>query len=188
MSQIEYACKDCVFHFNKKHLEDDTIPMWVLKFKGETFYVNHVDCSVPWSTKETPDNSHTKGSIKVKDCVVTIDDENCAIIRVMTPADRLRFETRDTVRVITEQGAKLKAALQNMKHGPIKMAGGGCGTTWYITDIPSKKHLTILQLQIPYIRQLMPNEDYYKQYDLASADDNWLSEDDDFEWEDLYEE
>lgn len=188
MSQIEYACRDAVFHFNKKHLEDETIPMWVLKFKGETYYVNHVDCSVPWSTKETPDNNHTKGSIKVKDCVVTIDDENCASIRVLTLEDKLRLSKEQTVRVITEQGTKLKVALQNMAHSPVRLAGGGCGTTWYITDIPSKKHFTILQLQIPYIRQLMPNEDYYKLYDSASPDDEWLMDDDDIDYEDLYEE
>lgn len=162
--------------------------MWVLKLRGETFYVNHVDCSVPWSTKETPDNAHTKGAIKVKDCLVTIADDNCATICVLTPEDRLRLSKDQTVRVITEQGSKLRAALQNMAHGPIKLAGGGCGTTWYIADIPSKKHFTLLQLQIPHIRQLMPNEDYYKRYDLVSADDDWLNEDDDDEWEDLYEE
>jgi hypothetical protein len=177
-----------VFHFNKKHLEDETIPMWVVKLKGETFYVNHVECSVPWSTKETPDNTHTKGSIKVKDCLVTIDDENCANIKAITPEDRLRLNKEQTVRVITEQGSKLRTALQNMAHGLVKLAGGGCGTTWYITDIPSKKHFTILQLQIPYIRQLMPNEDYYKKYDQTSSDTEWLDEDDDLEWEDLYEE
>jgi hypothetical protein len=173
-----------VFHFNKKHLEDDAIPMWVIKFKGETYYVNHVDCSVPWSTKETPDNSHTKGSIKVKDCLVTIDDENCANIRVLTPEDRLRLSKDQTVRVITENGKQLRAALEHMTHSPIKLAGGGCGTTWYITDIPSKKHFTILQLQIPYIRQLMPNEDYYKQYDQAVTDQEWLC---DVDYDDLYE-
>ena len=76
MAQTELACKDVVFHFNKKHLEDPAIPMWVLKTKGESYYVNHVDCNMPWSTKETPDNSHTKGSLKVKDCLLVIDDEN----------------------------------------------------------------------------------------------------------------
>jgi hypothetical protein len=104
----------------------------------------------------------------------------------LTPADRLRLSKEQTLRVITEQGSKLRAALQNMAHGPIKLAGGGCGTTWYITDIPSKKHFTILQLQIPYIRQLMPNEDYYKKYDQISSDAEWLEDEDD--WEDLYEE
>ncbi len=80
MSQIEYACKDVVFHFNKKHLEDPSIPMWVLKTHGETFYVDHVECQIPWSTKETPDNPHTKGSIKVKDALLQIDADNCATL------------------------------------------------------------------------------------------------------------
>ena len=77
---MEMTCKDIVFHFNKKHLEDQNIPMWVLKTKGQTFYVNHVDCNVPWSTKETPDNPHTKGALKVKNCKLVIDENNCAII------------------------------------------------------------------------------------------------------------
>jgi hypothetical protein len=62
-----------IFHFNKKHLEDPSIPMWSIKAKGETYYVKHVDCALPWSTKETPDNPHTKGSIKIKNCTLTID-------------------------------------------------------------------------------------------------------------------
>lgn len=42
--------------------------MWVLKVKGETHYVTHVtvEPGVGFSTKETPDNPHTKGSIKLK--------------------------------------------------------------------------------------------------------------------------
>ncbi len=42
--------------------------MWVIKTRGETFYVHHVDVSsgVGFSTKETPNNPHTKGSIKIK--------------------------------------------------------------------------------------------------------------------------
>lgn len=57
-----------MFHFNKKHLEDPNIPMWVIKCKGETYYVNHVDVkpNVGFTTKETPNNPHTKGSIKFK--------------------------------------------------------------------------------------------------------------------------
>lgn len=80
MSQVELACKDIVFHFNKAHLADPTIPMWVLKTQGKTYYVEHVDCKCPWSTKETPDNPHTKGSIKVKDCLLVISDDNTATI------------------------------------------------------------------------------------------------------------
>lgn len=62
---IELACKDAVFHFNKKHLEDSAIPPWVIKCKGKTYYVNHVTANIPWSTKETPANDHTKGAIKL---------------------------------------------------------------------------------------------------------------------------
>jgi hypothetical protein len=42
--------------------------MWIIKHKGETHYVDHVDVSegVGFSTKETPDNPSTKGSIKFK--------------------------------------------------------------------------------------------------------------------------
>ena len=48
--------------------------MWVLKIKGETFYVNHVESKIGFSTKETPDNLHTKGSLKFKRCSVEIKD------------------------------------------------------------------------------------------------------------------
>lgn len=69
-----------VFHFNKAHLSDPTIPMWILKFKGETHYVNHVECNASWSTKETPDNPSTKGSLKIKNVDVTIDDDFNAVV------------------------------------------------------------------------------------------------------------
>lgn len=69
-----------MFHFNKGHLSDPSIPMWVLKIKGQSYYVNHVECNVPWSTKETPDNDKTKGSLKIKNCIVKIDDDLNAII------------------------------------------------------------------------------------------------------------
>jgi hypothetical protein len=54
--------------------------MWILKFGGATHYVNHVDAKCGWSTKETPDNEHTKGSIKFKNVIVTIDERNEAVI------------------------------------------------------------------------------------------------------------
>lgn len=50
------------------HLQDSTVPMWTIKHKGNTYYVNHLDVEpgVGFSTKETPDNPHTKGSLKIK--------------------------------------------------------------------------------------------------------------------------
>ena len=79
-------CKnsEIVFHFNKKHLEDPNIPMWVVKCKGETHYVHHVnvDKGVGFSTKETPDNTSTKGSIKFKGILKIINDGNMLIAEI----------------------------------------------------------------------------------------------------------
>ena len=169
MSQIEFDCKDIVFHFNKKHLEDQTIPMWVLKFHGETYYVNHVECNVPWTTKETPDNSHTKGSIKVKDCLLQIDEDNLARISPITVFDkaRIRNTKKGITRIITKNGSQLRELLKtnSIKHGPIKSIGGACSTTFYITDIYDSKNVTYLSLMITGLRVLMPNESYYRMYD-----------------------
>lgn len=65
-----------IFHFNKTHLSDPTIPMWVLKSKGQTYYVNHVEfeTGVGFKTKETPDSDHTKGSIQIKGRLKIIED------------------------------------------------------------------------------------------------------------------
>lgn len=67
-----------MFHFNKKHIQDPTIPMWVVKCRGDTHYVDHVDVSpgIGFSTKETPDNPHTKGSIKFKGRLSISVEEN----------------------------------------------------------------------------------------------------------------
>lgn len=175
MSQIEFDCKDIVFHFNKKHLEDQTIPMWVLKFHGETYYVNHVECNVPWSTKETPDNSHTKGSIKVKNCLLQIDDDNTALISPITVIDkaRIRNAKKGITRVVVSErnwgGTKLRDLLKqnSIKHGPIKSIGGACTTTFYVTDIYNEQDVTYLALMLSDtdFRKLMPNEGYYRMYD-----------------------
>lgn len=63
-----------VFHFNKSSNQDLTIPMWTVKHKGQTYYVNHVDSTVGFSTKETPNNEHTKGSIQFKGKLSIVED------------------------------------------------------------------------------------------------------------------
>ncbi|NBT88798.1 MAG: hypothetical protein EBT51_10940 [Flavobacteriaceae bacterium] len=159
--------------------------MWVVKAKGESYYVEHVACEVPWSTKETPDNSHTKGSIKIKRCKITIDDDNCASITELTVEDEQRLSGgKKPIRIITQWGKRLKEYLLNYEHGDVKTAGGGCGTLWFITDIYNEADLMFLKLAIQDLRVLKPNEDYYKMYD--GTDDDHIDEDD-FDWEDLYE-
>lgn len=53
-----------VFHYNKQHNLDQTIPPWIVKSKGKTYYVHHFTSQVGFSTKETPENPHTKGSLQ----------------------------------------------------------------------------------------------------------------------------
>ena len=168
--QIEYACKDVVFHFNKKHLEDETIPMWVLKTHGETFYVDHVESNMPWSTKETPDNSHTKGSIKVKDVLLTIDGENCARLSKLTVIDKIRLRNQKLgiTRILFRPSTDIHKALQKneVKHSPFKTVEGACTTSFVICDILKKEDMTFFGLKYAgQFRILMPNEGYYQFYD-----------------------
>jgi len=164
-----------VFHFNKKHLEDQTIPMWVLKFHGETLYVNHVDCSVPWSTKETPDNTHTKGSIKVKDVLLRIDSENCAQISTLTLIDkyRLRNQKLGITRVMFSVGNVFHKALQKneFKHSPFKTIIGRCSSSFVICDLLNKSEVTIAALKYTdKFRIVKPNESYFAEYDEIKGD------------------
>lgn len=172
---IEYACKDVVFHFNKKHLEDETIPMWVVKTHGETFYVNHVTAQIPWSTKETPNSSHTKGSIKFKRCLLTIDDNNDATLSELTSEDECRLSGAfEKCRVITLHKPLLEKALRqlNITHSKIVTIGGYCSRAFYVCDIVGKKHLTMMGMMINDLRVLQPNEDYSRWYDEATAKDS----------------
>lgn len=51
--------------------------MWVLKIKGESHYVSHVtvEPGIGLCTKNTPDNPHTKGALKLKGKVKIFDNE-----------------------------------------------------------------------------------------------------------------
>lgn len=73
-----------VFHYNKKHNEDQSIPVWVVKHKGQTYYVNHLDSEVGFTTKETPNSEHTKGALQFKGKLTILEDNGTttAYIRV----------------------------------------------------------------------------------------------------------
>ena len=154
--------------------------MWVLKFHGETYYVNHVDCEVPWSTKETPDNSHTKGSIKVKNVLVTIDDDNCSKITALTLIDKIRLRNQKLgiTRIIFAYGNKMHKALKDneYKHSPFKNISGGCGTSFVMCDLLKKTEYTIASLKYTNdFRVLKPNEAYYRAYD--DPNQKWIDAD-----------
>ena len=143
--------------------------MWVLKFHGETLYVNHVDCQLPWSTKETPDNSHTKGSIKVKNALLRISDDNDATISELTLIDkfRLRNQKLGITRIMFRPSSDMhKALLANeYKHGPLKHIRGACASAFVITDLLDKREVMLAQLKYQNWWEVKPNESYYQQYD-----------------------
>jgi len=74
--------RNIVFHFNKMHLQDPAIPMWTVKFKGQTHYVHHLDSKIGFSTKETPDNPHTKGSLKFKGTISIVESDGQLIATI----------------------------------------------------------------------------------------------------------
>ena len=163
-----------MFHFNKAHLTDQTIPMWVLKFHGETYYVNHVECNVPWSTKETPDNPSTKGSIKVKNTLVTIDEDNNATLTTLTIFDkvRLRNQKLGITRIMFKPHSEIHKALMNkeFKHSPFKFISAPCTTTYIVCDLLKKEDATFATLKYDSFRVLKPNETYYQKYDEEKGD------------------
>lgn len=81
----QIKCSEVIFSFNRKHLEDSSIPMWILKTGGNSYYCNHVICNKGWITKETPDNPHTKGSIKIRNCTLSIENEVATIDDLVPP-------------------------------------------------------------------------------------------------------
>ena len=166
-----------MFHFNKGHLADPTIPMWVVKAHGVTFYVNHVTSEMPWSTKETPDNDKTKGSIKFKKCKLTIDSENNATISKLGITDAfLKHPERRAGRIIMRADNVLHEALKagEFQHSKIKEVQGACHSSFAICDIRDEHELTVLALKYAgAFRILSPNEIYYQEYDKKG---DWIAE------------
>jgi hypothetical protein len=160
-----------VFHFNKKHLEDATVPMWVIKAHGVTFYVNHVSADIAWTTKETPDNAHTKGAIKFKKCKLTIDDNNDATVSALKLTDVFLKHPRIVhARAISRAGSDFHEAIKanEYQHSEIKYIKGACSSTFMMCDLLDKDEVLMAVLKYGTdFRIMVPNEPYYKQYDQS---------------------
>ena len=161
--------------------------MWVVKTHGETFYVNHVTADMPWSTKETPLNSHTKGSIKFRECLLVIDANNEATLSRLSIIDKIRLRNQrlGISRIIFTYGGAMHRALQNneFKHSPFKNVSGGCGTSFVICDLLKKDEATFAALKYDF-RIMSPNEAYYRAYDAPGTyidEDDYIDEDNDEE-------
>lgn len=148
--------------------------MWAVKAHGVTFYVNHVTAEIPWSTKETPDNPSTKGSLKFKRCKLIIDDDNCATLSKLGILDRnLDHPKLVHTRVLFGYGGKFFKALtvdKEFKHSTVKHVSGGCGSSFSICDLLDKDEVILAALKYAgNFRILAPNESYYKDYDNANS-------------------
>jgi len=131
--------------------------------------VQHVDCKLPWSTKETPDNASTKGSLKIKECLLTINEANEATISHLSIIDKIRLRNQKLgiTRIIWTNSSFddiLKA--DNIKHSPFRKVYGACSTAFTVCDILEPEMITILVLKYSgMFRILKPNEPQYIAYD-----------------------
>ena len=143
--------------------------MWVVKAHGVTFYVNHVTADMPWSTKETPGNEKTKGSIKFKKCKLSIDSDNNATISQLGIADAwLEHPERRAGRILFSYGGAMHRALmaKEFEHSKFKNVEGSCGSSYVICDLRDERELTFAGIKYANLfRILAPNESYYQAYD-----------------------
>lgn len=72
------TCREVEFYFNKLSLQMPTVPMWVVRTKGKTFYVNSLNSQMGFDTKERPDHPSTKGLIRFRKANLTIDASGVA--------------------------------------------------------------------------------------------------------------
>lgn len=164
--------------------------MWVVKTKGKTYYVDHVEADIPWSTKETPDNEHTKGSIKFKNCLCTIDENNCATLSVLTEEDKIRLGAvpkKPSIIWYEGHNPDIEKILNDrqIKHQGVLKTDGACTTPKQMAGIYNEAELTMLILMLPGLRVLNENEPYYKHYlRWIDNDKDPMYEDDDYYWDD----
>lgn len=188
-SVLELSCKSIIFSFNKQSLTDATLPAWILKANGNTYYVNHVNADMQWSTHETINNPHTKGSIKFKNCYCSIGDDNTAYLRPLTDIDRARIKAKDNgyTRILFGSNSSVHVqsfmAEREIKYSPFVVIRGTCGNGFVICDIIKEDEAVLALLGLAgIIRVLQPNEKYWRAYDdkalAESIDADGYDEDD----------
>lgn len=70
------------FSYNRGHNEFAFLPRWIVKMKGKTYYIDHIDSKVGFNTREL-DGGSTRGMLRFNHCVVHISADRTATI---TPA------------------------------------------------------------------------------------------------------
>jgi hypothetical protein len=77
---LEMTADRVDFHYNKGSNEFPFLPRWVLKAKGKSFYVDHIDAEIGWTTREL-DTGSTPGMIRFKKCMLSISEGRIATLR-----------------------------------------------------------------------------------------------------------
>ncbi len=65
------------FSYNRVHNEFSFMPRWLIKANGKSFYVDHIDAQIGFSTRELTD-SKTKGMLRFRNVSMTIDADGTA--------------------------------------------------------------------------------------------------------------
>jgi hypothetical protein len=55
----------------------------IKRFIDIQIYGHHVNALCPWTTRETPENDATKGSIRLRNCSLEIDAEGVATLKAI---------------------------------------------------------------------------------------------------------
>ena len=177
---VELACRDIIFSFNKAHIADATVPPWVLKTGGRSWYVNHVNCTLAWDTRETPNNNHTRGSIRVKNALLSIDDNNVAVISELTDQHRQRLNNQklNYQRVAWTQHSHDRVVSYveqtDVAHTEIRLVyNPGCGSSWYVCDVMHAHDVTMITLALQgHLWQVNPNTWQYQGYDCEEESES----------------
>lgn len=76
---LELTARTVDVHYNRGHNEFSFLPRWVVKANGKSFYVDHIESSLPWSTREL-DTGSTKGMLRFRKCRIAICPERIATL------------------------------------------------------------------------------------------------------------
>jgi hypothetical protein len=75
------------FHFNKGSIEFPFLPAWIVKCKGKSYYLHHVDFDCLGTTRETPEHPSTKGSMRFRQCSLELRADGTASIKRKTAVE-----------------------------------------------------------------------------------------------------
>ncbi len=85
MHDQEAACPITVeapvvdFSYNRIHNQFEFMPRWLIRVKGKTYYVEHFDSQIGFSTREMTD-PNTKGMLRFRNARMVINSDGTAVI------------------------------------------------------------------------------------------------------------